>query len=88
MQQIIRCYYVPDVKSGSENVKNKRDTVAPQGVYRPMRQNNKCISVFIEIISLKNLPLVEGPQLILPVSSMEFLVCKPPQSPHSKCSNW
>ena len=41
MQQIIRCYYVPDVKSGSENVKNKRDTVAPQGVYRPMRQNNK-----------------------------------------------
>lgn len=50
-------------------------------------QWDRTISIFIEIISLKNLPLVEGPQLILPVSSMEFLVCKPPKSPHSN-SNW
>ena len=43
MQQILWCCFVPDVKSGSENIKNKRDAVAPQGVYSPMRQNNRCI---------------------------------------------
>ena len=43
MQQSLWCYYLPDVKSGSENIKNKRDAVAPQGVYSPVRQNNKYI---------------------------------------------
>ena len=27
---------MPDVKSGSENIKSKRDAVAPQGVYSPV----------------------------------------------------